>query len=532
MFTSPFTDCIDTFGKSFALKQFARPTDGKVNGYIKFSWPRQKEQSSRVVDVTEVVTELDDDEPVQSGVLTHISHSASGFDMSMQRRGSASPSVSSTITTFITGDGSPYEYSSSSFSSFDGSNSGSPFQVNAVYLPHQSPRQVPPHFGHVASMDHMDRKLFKFYLNNWCPGRSTLKRTNLWFTDFAKMHDSMGVLAAIQSLAGVYIHDYLPDEVVRRRINDRFAIAESRLSRLLQDQNNLNEREQSELITLASLLSMQDIVLTERRLKKPYHPRWLQGFKQAEQVLHLTDPGNRFYKNSNVQVDALRLSQSVIVGRAVILAQPMMALPSPATLDPLVESARFGFLLYGSEQEMYEIHGGCGFSKRLLHLFSQVTYCAARMIQEPETPVVPVTADMLYGELAKLRQWSGEFTDWDRVCQAPQPIEWIRQVDETYVVQSSQEMTDVTGEAWRLACMVYLQCRLLRLPRSHPLVLANLGDLAKSIAIMPTSGAVFTAQAPLLPVFLLGLLATVDEHLQVATFWFEQVIRTPVRSVS
>lgn len=73
---------------------------------------------------------------------------------------------------------------------------------------------------------------------------------------------------------------------------------------------------------------------------------------------------------------------------------------------------------------------------------------------------------------------------------------------------------------------------IIRLPRNHPDVVSNLADLAKSISIMPTSGAVFTAQAPLLPVFLLGLLATVEDHEQVAHAWFQQVISTPVRSVS
>ncbi|GKU09921.1 unnamed protein product, partial [Fusarium langsethiae] len=40
----------------------------------------------------------------------------------------------------------------------------------------------------------------------------------------------------------------------------------------------------------------------------------------------------------------------------------------------------------------------------------------------------------------------------------------------------------------------------------------------------------FTAQAPLLPVFFLGLLATRPAHKEVSKGWFEQVIDTPVRS--
>ncbi|EJP60900.1 uncharacterized protein BBA_10143 [Beauveria bassiana ARSEF 2860] len=338
------------------------------------------------------------------------------------------------------------------------------------------------------------------------------------------------VVAAIQSLAGVYVHDYLPCDEVRYLVNKRFAIAEARLSELLQVADNLDESESGELVTLASLLSMQDVVLTERRLQRPHYPRWLTGLKQAENVLQRTDPGCRFYKESNVQVSALRLSQTVIVGRAVILAQLMMPLPRLTTFNPSAETSRFGFLLYGSKSDIYEIHGGCGFSKRLLHIFSQVNYCSARILQECETPIVPVTADQLYDQLLQLRQWSGEFDSWDAAKNRSQPIEWIRQAGENYVVQEAKQMTVVTAEAWRLAGMVYLQCRLFRLPRNHQMVVDNIADLAKCISIMPTSGFIFTAQAPLLPVFILGLLATIPEHGLVADAWFQHVIETPVRS--
>jgi hypothetical protein len=57
-------------------------------------------------------------------------------------------------------------------------------------------------------------------------------------------------------------------------------------------------------------------------------------------------------------------------------------------------------------------------------------------------------------------------------------------------------------------------------------------DLAKCIRIMPTSGSYFTAQAPLLPVFFLGLLATNPTHKEVSRGWFKEVVNTPVRSVS
>lgn len=72
---------------------------------------------------------------------------------------------------------------------------------------------------------------------------------------------------------------------------------------------------------------------------------------------------------------------------------------------------------------------------------------------------------------------------------------------------------------------------ILRLPRNHPDVIANLSYLAKCVSIMPTSGYYFTAQAPLFPVFLLGMLATIAEHAKIAQKWFDSVTSAPVRSV-
>ncbi|KAG7407983.1 hypothetical protein Forpi1262_v018081 [Fusarium oxysporum f. sp. raphani] len=344
------------------------------------------------------------------------------------------------------------------------------------------------------------------------------------------MHKNEGILHAIQSLSGVYIYDYLPDERIRQRINQRYAMAGQYFSTLLNAPESRENGQGQEVITMAVLLSMQDIVLTERRLKKPHKPRWLEGFKHGEYFLQATDPGGRYWKDNNVQYNELRISQAIIVGRAVILAQPMMALPAPDTLNPEAESHRFSWLTYGTEKDMYEVHGGCGFSKKLLHHMSQVTYCAARLQQEPKSPIVPMTAKYLLRALTEMRQWSREGKDWELARKHPPTIDWVRDKADDVIIDSNQIMTEVTAEAWRIAAIIYYQCRLMRLPRNHPDVLANLEDLAKCIRIMPTSGYHFTAQAPLLPVFFLGLLATKSEHKAVSRDWFEQVVSTPVRS--
>jgi hypothetical protein len=48
---------------------------------------------------------------------------------------------------------------------------------------------------------------------------------------------------------------------------------------------------------------------------------------------------------------------------------------------------------------------------------------------------------------------------------------------------------------------------------------------------MPTSGIVFTAQAPLLPVFFLGILETTPNHKEICKHWMDMVMTIPVRSV-
>lgn len=527
-FTSPFTDCIGIFGK-FSDPRYSYELQGPVNGYVKFNWG-PKEPSEKA--------ERPPPSPALMSLRGNSQPGAFSFTLPQYRAGTNSPSIGpmqanpgypgSIILTEL--PEVETDFWSSPGPSSTQTSPKLPFQTAMIRGALTRPGKVPPSFGSSASMDHMDRRFWEFYIYNWCPGRSILKRTNLWLEDFAQMQSSEGVRAAIQSLAGVYIYDYTRNEQVRQRVNKHFEVAERRLSFLLENASDIAEEQGSEIITTAAILSMQDVILTERRRKKPDVPRWLKGFQQGEHFLRLFDPGSRFWKSNNVQLTSLRISQSVIIGRAVILAQVMMPLPPPQDLNPIQEAKRFDWLLYGTQDEMYAIHGGCGFSKKLLHTISQVSYCAARLNQEKDSLVVPMTAEYLHQELENMRQWSPEST-MGRVTRDDAPvISWVHSLPPGYVIQSRETMTNVTAEAWRFAGLIYLQCRLLRIPRNHQDVLANLENLANCIQIMPTSGSNFTAQAPLLPVFLLGLLSTIPSHKSTSQGWFERVLTTPVRS--
>ncbi|KAG5992055.1 hypothetical protein E4U43_003859 [Claviceps pusilla] len=485
---SPFRDCIGTFGLSRS-HSFRRPVDGQVNGYIKFSWPKEHDKKRKLsartssTSQTSRITELDDDSEPHN--------SPTSSNCVVVRGPSGTPPAVTDVMPDLSIDFSTYagQTADMKYDMLPASGSTPPSVLHDTVGEVASlgaPQLIPSQYGYEAKMDSTDRRFWMFFLpslgnhtvaniisdmlthtksdiRNWCPGRSVLEETNLWLKDFAQMHKSVGVRSAIQSLAGIYIYDYQPLESIRERVNRRFEDAERRFSQLLNDPATYrDESRANELITIGVILSMQDIVLTERRLKKPFTPRWLQGFRRAEEVLQATDHGFRFWRTSNVQTSALRISQSVIVGRAVILAQPMFPLPSPDEFDATKEASRFGWLLYGTERDMYQIHGGCGFSKKLLHILSQVTYCAARLRQDAESPVVPVTADYIRQELVNMRQWSPESRDWEVVMNSAAVIEYVRRQPPGYKIDENSTMTDVTAEAWRIASILYLLCRVFR----------------------------------------------------------------------
>lgn len=73
------------------------------------------------------------------------------------------------------------------------------------------------------------------------------------------MQQSDGVLAAIQSLAAIYIYDYVQTSQLLQRINHKFCVAEARYSELLNEPPSLRIGKGSEIITISVILSMQDV---------------------------------------------------------------------------------------------------------------------------------------------------------------------------------------------------------------------------------------------------------------------------------
>lgn len=214
------------------------------------------------------------------------------------------------------------------------------------------------------------------------------------------------------------------------------------------------------------------------------------------------------------------------------------------------QALRFTWLLAGSEKSLFEIHGGCGFSRKLLHIFSQITYCASLLKRDLENPIVSTTANFLHDELKTLRQWSVETVwnnSWESAKAGPPVVTLCDRLEDI----GFDAVIHVGAESWRIAAIIYLQCRLLglvsylnntsafranssfiRLSPCHQEVTENMNGLAQCIRLLPINGPLFTAQAPLLPIYLLGALTTNTEHRRISICWFEAASQAPVRSVS
>lgn len=156
--TSPFKDCLGSFGKS-NHRNFARPRGGKINGYIKISWPKGKQdlcasaqdliQGRAIAPVAPIAhtstplsvvpsSSILDRSTISAAIATH----ELGVDTNAppNTRRDRSANRCRTIVTLPS------------------TNAG----YEPVSMPVDSPRKVPELFGYDAKMDATDRKLWAF----------------------------------------------------------------------------------------------------------------------------------------------------------------------------------------------------------------------------------------------------------------------------------------------------------------------------------------------------------------------------------
>ncbi|KAG9250645.1 fungal-specific transcription factor domain-containing protein [Emericellopsis atlantica] len=358
---------------------------------------------------------------------------------------------------------------------------------------------------------------YTFYRRNWIPGRSLREDDNPWLRDFLYVCQNRFVYHAFMSIAAVHLLDNLPSEKNFQHANQLFFVAGQGIDIALKQYNSgqtLSPAQLDCILTSLIALATQDVSLPERRKAMSEHCPWLEALYCCEQLLdsHIPDP---IYQ-PNVQMTSLRAAHCKFVARGISIAETMRPL-EPArqgsTYDRTRAAKRFRWLVYGSKEEQNRVEGGLGMCRRLLGLIKQITHWSGVMSYGGDREGIIPQLERIMRGIEEMR---------------PERPKKLRQ--ESKAIATADDMRYVSAEAYRLGVRLYAQCRLLRLPRWYPDVSKTLEELSTCVSILPTHGNLFTAEAPLFPVFYLGLLATEPRHREVAVAWFQGVIRTSTRS--
>ncbi|EXM15843.1 hypothetical protein FOTG_15838 [Fusarium oxysporum f. sp. vasinfectum 25433] len=219
--------------------------------------------------------------------------------------------------------------------------------------------------------------------------------------------------------------------------------------------------------TLLAFCTSYMTLRVEHQTKAPFEPAWYQGLRLAEKYLDKMGQKSAFLeeesRNQKIpkrigdtlpfnfrespptspqhpQPTSLHISQAVLVARGIILTQVTSKLPQPERFVPIEESHRFSWLLQASSEDVWTIHGGCGTSPKLLHIMSQINYCATRLHQDNRSIVVPLTAKKLLQLLYELKSTESAES----------------------AIDSTTKMIEQTAYAWLLTAIIYLRCRVQR----------------------------------------------------------------------
>ncbi|KAF5699935.1 zinc finger protein [Fusarium mundagurra] len=288
-----------------------------------------------------------------------------------------------------------------------------------------------------------------------------------------------GIRSAILCLAAVHLHDHTPDKENGDRVihNHAFGYRAIQLHKrtvaYLRDLLNCNQDGSSiEILSLLIILSTIDTLRIEHQTKAPFEPAWYQGLRLAEKYLDKMGQKPAFLEEEcwnqkipkrirdtlplnfrespptspqHPQPTSLHISQAVLVARGIILTQVTSKLPQPERFVPIEESHRFSWLLQASSEDVWTIHGGCGTSPKLLHIMSQINYCATRLHQDNQSIMVPLTAKKLLQLLYELKSTESAES----------------------AIDSTTKVIEQTAYAWLLTAIIYLRCRVQRYPPSH-----------------------------------------------------------------
>ncbi|KKY25351.1 hypothetical protein UCRPC4_g01829 [Phaeomoniella chlamydospora] len=254
------------------------------------------------------------------------------------------------------------------------------------------------------------------------------------------------------ALAAGYALYFQPSEALRTRANLHYRRAIDLLTASFADPKTQEIGNEEGVVASLLLLFIEDAVNWELRAPKEREPRWLAGARMARLILDKTDPGERYWKQSNVQSSQARISNANMVAYVDICAHPV----TPLKFDE--EGRTYTWLLSGTESDSRRIHGGTGLCPKLLHMFGQITHFCALAVEDPDSPILIHAAEKLQARLSGFAQWSEE----SEAHLSPADLFASCMPGFDGKVTTAAEVTQLTAESYVAAAQIYLHCRFFR----------------------------------------------------------------------
>ncbi|KAF1998922.1 hypothetical protein P154DRAFT_621395 [Amniculicola lignicola CBS 123094] len=311
----------------------------------------------------------------------------------------------------------------------------------------------------------IEQLLIDFYINGICPGRTLATGSNpyLSFLQLAKTCESTRY--ALLSLSASYIGEYLHSDKERYHQAELYYSTEAlhALTRQISNGENYDAA-----LATSMLLMHHDAVNNTDEMGLCW---------SCHANVYDIIPSELFNHHSDT---ALFIRSQLVLARTSQTASQL-------------HNTRLHTL---ETQNWYEgtpptdaqrICGILGLSPQLVFLVSSITSLATDN-KAPMDSHRAMYAQLHESQLQSLRQWT------------------------TDVQGDAHEVMIATAEAFRLAALIYLRCRVYGLTRFHPTIMELNDALIQVILSLPVKGHLYTAIYPVWPLFIAAVTANSDKR--------------------
>ncbi|KAH7087702.1 fungal-specific transcription factor domain-containing protein [Paraphoma chrysanthemicola] len=307
----------------------------------------------------------------------------------------------------------------------------------------------------------IEQTLTDFYISGICPGRTVATQSNTYIALFEMANSCLSTRYALLSLSASYICEYLPAQ--KEAYHQAELYYSTQALKALTSQISNGQNYEGALATSMLLLHHAAINSEDSPLCWSCHANVFDTIP--------SDLANHH-------------SETAFFIRA------QLALSRTAQTAFQLQSAQFHSLETKNwyegtpPTEAQKICGVLGFSPKLLFLISAITSLASDIT----SPNKLMYAQVQETQLQNLKQWTPELQS------------------------AEQDVLVATAEAFRLAALIYLRCRLYGFTRFHPSVLELSEALHTVIMSLPVKGSLYTAIYPIWPLFVAAVTASSDKR--------------------